>query len=978
MQDSMKQFDTGQSYNGFRLKRKEFIEELDSTVYLFTHEMLGVPVLAIKNDDDNKTFSIAFQTVPEDSTGVAHILEHSVLSGSKKYPVKDVFGEINKGGLMTFLNAMTGSDVTYYPFATRNINEYFNIMDVYCDVVFNPLLLQATFEQEGWHYHKEGEDQPLEFQGVVFNEMKGAFSDPVRAIYHHTYKELMPESTYMHESGGDPANIPDLTHEQFVEFHRRHYHPANAAIFFYGNAPLENELDFIQNHYLSAYQADQGQVAIKEGREITEPIFIEETYSVQPGSDLEGKTFLAVSSVIGSALDRRLNIAFRIISNILYNSDGSPLKEAILNREICKDFGGVFLHNSAVKTVMMTYIVGGEPQYRDTFLSLYREVLTTMVEQGLDRDLVLSELNKFEFTVREEMNKAQRGLNLIGKAMPAMKYGGDPFEHLRINELISELRVAALENNYFEQLIKEYLLDSRARVVITLKPDHQKGIDTAREEQERLQKYENSMTDEELAGLIEHTNTLTEEQHRPNSEEQLSLLPRLKINDLKRKIEFHTIQPDTLHNQPLLISELDTSGIFYMEFGFDCSCLDVDLLHYLDLYGVIMSEIGTLKKPYMAFAKEINICTGGFEHSFSTHLDIDNPQNVHPTLWFHLKALSHFQEHALDLVAEVFSEVNFGDRRHIREIVLREFAWAEHSVQSEGYGMAVSRAFSHLGIAGKYNDCVTGISGYQVLKKLAAQYDEMEEDFLASLRKIHALLMRRENLTVAVVGGQNEINGFRKGGMAIHQVLSDKPAHIVTPNFQKIPHREGFCTSAEVVFNILTCKLFQDNTLYNGHFEVLKTWLSRDYLWNTVRQIGGAYGCFVQFNHISGNLGVVSYRDPHITKTFDAYRAIGRTIKDIQLSAGSLEQIIIGAYGRFDPHQGPAARATAARFDYLSGVSAEYKQQRVEEILNTTNKDIKKFSPYFDALFESRYLATIGNGDKIRKHGSFYDEITDI
>ncbi|MDH3349743.1 MAG: insulinase family protein, partial [Desulfobulbaceae bacterium] len=837
----MKDIETNQSYNGFRLEKKEFIKELDSTVYLFKHEVLDVPILAIKNNDDNKTFSISFQTVPEDSTGVAHILEHSVLMGSKKYPIKDVFGEINKGGLMTFLNAMTGSDVTYYPFATRNINEYFNIMDVYCDVVLNPQLLPSTFEQEGWHYHKENEKQPLEFQGVVFNEMKGAFSDPIRALFHHTYKELMPESTYIHESGGDPKNIPDLTYEQFVSFHRHHYHPSNAAIYFYGNAPLEQELDFIQNNYLIDYKSNGAKVSIKEGRDITKPSFVEETYTIQPGSELDGKTFLAVSSVIGSALDRKLNTAFRIISNILYNSDASPLKDAMLSSNICKDFGGLFLYNSSIKTVMMTYVVGSDPQHLDTLLKLYHEVLSDMVEQGLDHNLVTSELNKFEFSVREEMNKAQRGLNLINKTMPSLKYGGDPFEALQINSLLAELRVAALENNYFEQLIKEYLLDAQARVVITLKPDPQKGIQTVREEKERLERHEKGLNEKSLCKLIEHTKDLSLQQHQANSEEQLALLPHLRVDDLNRTLDFHKVRPETMNKQPFLISEVDTNGISYMEFGFDCTGLDVDLLRYLDLYGVIACEIGTLKKPYMEFAKEINITTGGFSHSFSTHLDINDPQKVRPILWFHTKTLSHFQERALELVTEVFSEINFGDKKHIREIILREYAWAEHSIQSEGYGMAVSRAFSHLGEAGKYNDCVTGVIAYQTLKELATDYDKLEEKFLTNLHKIHNLLLRRNNITFAIAGRESDITSFSNSGKMISSALSDAPAKHIAPNFHKIPNREGFCTSAEVVFNILACKLLPDNTLYNGHFEVLKAWLSRDYLWNTVRQIGGAY-----------------------------------------------------------------------------------------------------------------------------------------
>ncbi len=478
----MTDFTPGNTYHGFTLSRKEYIEEIHSTVYLFTHDTLGTPALAIKNGDQNKTFCIAFQTVPQDSTGVAHILEHSVLMGSKKYPVKDVFGEINKGGLMTFLNAMTGSDTTWYPFATRNAKEYFNIMDVYCDVTLNPLLLRSTFEQEGWHYHLENIEQPLQYQGVVYNEMKGAFSDPFRHLFHNTFKGLMPGSTYAHESGGDPANIPDLTYEQFVDFHSKHYHPSNSTLFFYGDADLDAELAYVQDNFLSSYLVKGDRAEIEVGDTITEPVFIEDSYGVQADGDLGGKTFLAVSSLTGDILQRKQNIALQVIANILYNSDASPLKNAIIEEGLCRDFGGLFVTGSSFKTFMLTYLIGSDVDKRDRFLEVYKHALRSMVTGGLDHDLILAELNKYEFSVREEMNKAQRGLDLISKALPAMKYGADPFEALQIEQLFADIRTQAIENGYFEQLINELLLDNSTSAIVSLKPDPQKIEQNLQEE----------------------------------------------------------------------------------------------------------------------------------------------------------------------------------------------------------------------------------------------------------------------------------------------------------------------------------------------------------------------------------------------------------------------------------------------------------------------------------------------------------------
>ncbi|MEN8200919.1 MAG: insulinase family protein, partial [Thermodesulfobacteriota bacterium] len=562
----------GTSYSEFTLQKHQYLDEIKADVYLFEHDILKCPLLAIKNDDSNKTFSVAFNTIPTDSTGVAHILEHSVLMGSKQYPVKDVFGEINKGGLMTFLNAMTGSDITYYPFATRNLKEYFNIMGVYMDVVLNPLLARSTFEQEGWRYHQEGEDAPLQYQGVVYNEMKGAFSDPIRLIFHHIYGGLMPGSTYAHESGGDPQNIPDLSYEEFCGFHKSHYHPSNATFFLYGDADLDEELRYLQNNFLSRFPEMGERKEITPGQEVKEPTFIEDSYSVDSSETAE-KTFLAVASKVSTVLNREENAAFQIIANILYNSDASPLKKAIISGGLCKDFGGFYLASSSFETMMVTYLVGSDPEKRDDFLTLYRKTLSQLATDGLGRELILSELNKYEFDVREASCKAQRGLDLVGKALPAFKYGTDPYDSLQIEELLASIRHKALEENSFEALIKKYLLDNSATVVVTLKPDPEKQAEETARQAARLQEFAKTLDHTGREKLIGRTMELMADQQRPNSVETLSLLPRLTLDDLEEKVDFHRVHVSEVEGCELLINELATDHISYIDIGFDVSCL---------------------------------------------------------------------------------------------------------------------------------------------------------------------------------------------------------------------------------------------------------------------------------------------------------------------------------------------------------------------------------------------------------------------
>ena len=968
---------TGITYHGFTLKQFQHIDEIKADVYLFEHDLLGCPLLAIKNDDSNKTFSAAFNTIPTDSTGVAHILEHSVLMGSKKFPVKDVFGEINKGGLMTFLNAMTGSDSTYYPFATRNMKEYFNIMGVYMDVVLNPLLKRSTFEQEGWHYHQESDDAPLQYQGVVYNEMKGAFSDPIRLMFHHIYGGLMPGSTYAHESGGDPQNIPDLSYEAFCAFHKSHYHPSNATFFLYGDADLDEELRFLQENFLAGFTEKGERMGVSTGPDISEPVFVEDVYSVD-SNDTAEKTFLAVASKVSTVLNREDNAAFQIIANILFNSDASPLKKTIIGGGLCKDFGGFYLASSSFETIMVTYLVGSDPDKRDKFLSLYQQTLSRMVEDGLGHDLVLSELNKYEFGMREEGSKAQRGLDLVGKAQPAFKYGTDPYDSLQIDKLFAAIRGKALEDGYFEGLIKKHLLDNPATVVVTLTPDPDKQAREIAEEAVRLEDYSKSLDQTGREQLIARTRELMEDQQQPNSVETLALLPHLGLADLEQEVDFHQLTTAEVCGRELLISELGTEHISYIEIGFSTSSLPTRLLPFLDLFGTIVTEIGTSKMDYMHFAREISTCTGGFSHSFQCHVKKGDNGDFRPILWFQMKCLPEYQERALQLLADVFTDLSLGDRIHIREIAVREFAWAEHEAQSEGYGLATSLAFAGLSKAGAYNEMVSGVSGYRHNKALAREYEKHEEGFLADLQEMAKLLFNRNNLITTITADEREVSSFtdRIGGLISALPDTVLPVAEFTP--VELPRNEALITASEVVYAVQSGNLLPGGAGYNGHFEVLKTYLSRDYLWNTVRQMGGAYGCFIQFSHISGNFAVISYRDPQVRKTYESYAAMPEVISKLELPPEVLQQLVIGTYGNFTPLLASAAKGAMARNDYLAGITPEFKQQRIREITATSVADMRTFGPAFAEMQKDSRRMIIGNRAKIEADGDLFDTLGEL
>ncbi len=973
----MTSYTPGTSYSGFTLRKFQHIDEIQADVYLFEHDVLSCPLLAIKNGDSNKTFSASFNTIPTDSTGVAHILEHSVLMGSEKYPVKDVFGEINKGGLMTFLNAMTGSDITYYPFATRNMKEYFNIMDVYMDVVLNPLLAKSTFEQEGWHFHQESVEAPLQYQGVVYNEMKGAFSDPIRLIFHHIFGGLMPGSTYSHESGGDPKNIPDLSYEAFCDFHRTHYHPSNATFFIYGDADLGEELHYLQDKFLSRFSEPGSRAEVTIGTDIDKLTFIEDCYSVD-STDTAEKTFLAVASTVSTVLNREENAAFQIIANILYNSDASPLKNTIITSGLCKDFGGFYLSTSSFKTMMVSYLVGSDPEKRDNFLKLYQKTLSQMATDGLGHDLILSELNKYEFGVREEGCKAQRGLDLIGKALPAFKYGTDPYESLQIDKVLSTIRKKALEEGYFEELIQTYLLDNPSSVIVTLTPDPEKQARDQAMEATRLKEYEDSLDQKSRDNLIARTVALMTDQQHPNSVDILKLLPQLNLDDLERQVNFHQAQATTINDQECIVSELNTDHISYIEIGFDISSLPSRYLPWLDLFGTIVTEIGTSTMDYMHLAREIATCTGGFSHNFQSHLKKGGKGSFRPILWFQVKCLPEYQERTLQLLTAIFSDLALEDRVHIQEIVAREFAWAEHAAQSEGYGLATSLAFAQLSKAGACNEMVSGVSAYRSTKDLAANYSAMEESFLSGLKEMADIIFNRNNLIFSITSNESEVITFQE----LSRDLVDRLPSTILPVQEflipALPRHEALITSAEVVYAVQSGTLLPHGNNYNGHFEVLKTYLSRDYLWNSVRQMGGAYGCFIQFSHISGNFAVISYRDPQVRKTYESYQAMPKVIADLELPREVLQQLIIGTYGSFNPHQAAAGKGATARNEYLNGITPEYKQQRIEEIISTSVKDMRSFALAFETMLNNSHRMIIGNRAKIEADSDLFEQISEL
>jgi len=789
-------FKVGEQYHGFTLQQAGTVDEINSNVYIFTHDKVNTPLIAIKNEDTNKTFTTSFQTLPTNSRGAAHIIEHSVLSGSKKYPVKDLFDELMKRGLMTFINAMTSSDRTVYPFATRNEKEYFNLMDIYLDVTLNPLLDKNTFLQEGWHYELQGPKDELKFVGVVYNEMKGAYSDPFRLIYMAAYNALLPGSPFSVDSGGDPEKIIDLTYEDFKAFHKRFYHPGNAVIGVYGDAELLKELEHIDQNFLSKFDPAPPATEIINDEKLPGPLDVRINYAVNRNDSLEGKTFITVCTKLCPISDTKLTMAFAILSNILFESDASPLKEAILAAGLGKDLSGFFLDHMPY-TSMFSILVGAEKDQTEIFHKCFNDALRSICDDGLNEDLILSELNAVEFSEREKSLKSQRGLNYLQAVTLARFYSIDPFEILKFDELFQSIRKAALEDHYFEHLIREYLLENPETVVVTATPDPNKNDQLAKITRDRLDSFRKNLTAAETDQLVNTTRELLKHQGTPNPPEKLKLLPGLSLSDINDKLNIPVGKVHKIEDIPCITTELFTNSITYLNIGLDVSALPTRLLPYLKLFANIVTEIGTSDRNYITIAKELAKYTGDFSTDFANHIQLSSPTNFHPILWFNVKILRIYIPQALDLISDIFQNVSFHDRQRIRQIVERNYTWTEQSIKKGSTGIPVSRVSSYLSDSGKYQEAVSGITSFFNLRELATNYEQNEEKLLSTFSLMKEILFNRDNLTISLTGAAEDLTAVNPRLPRLIDSFADAVQEDAPREFSKHPLNEAFIIPSE-------------------------------------------------------------------------------------------------------------------------------------------------------------------------------------
>ncbi len=959
------------------LKEKK-VAELNSTAHLLEHKKSGARLFLLSNDDENKVFSIGFRTPPKDSTGVAHILEHSVLCGSEKFPVKDPFVELVKGSLNTFLNAMTYPDKTVYPVASTNDKDFQNLMDVYLDAVLHPNIYKEPkiFMQEGWHYELDDEDGKLTINGVVYNEMKGAFSSPESVLERQTQQMLFPDTCYGCESGGDPKNIPELTYEGFLDFHRTYYHPSNSYIYLYGNMDMAEKLIWLDEAYLSHYERKEVDSRIREQKPFDAPKTEEISYSITEEEAQEGGVYLSVSDVVGTDLDPKLYVAFQILEYTLIDAPGAPLKQALLDAGIGNDiFGGY--DNGILQPYFSVVAKDAKEEQKGEFLAVVKGTLRKLADQGMNRKSLLAGMNYYEFRYREaDYGTTPKGLMYGLQCMDSWLYGGDPLMHLEYQETFDYLKEAVKEG-YFENLIKEYLLDNPFEAVLVVKPEVNL---TAKDDQalaKKLKEYKDGLSGEEIAGLVAQTAALKEYQDTPSTKEELERIPMLKRSDIGRKAEAFRWKEHRLLGVQVLHHEMFTSGIGYLKVLFNTDRVPSEDIPYVGLLKAVLGYVDTEHYTYSDLTSEIHLNSGGIGFSVTSYVDLNHLPGFTGAFVAEARVLYEKLDFAFEIIGEILTTSKLDDEKRLREILKEARSRSRMRLENASHSAAVARATSYFSPTSSFGDRTGGIAYYHFLEDVVRDYDKNREKLVAKLKEVAVKLFTVDNMLVSYTADEK---GFARMEGSMEKLTGKLPKGTGKKypfTFAPGNRNEGFKTSSQVNY-VARCGNFRGAGYeYTGVLRILKLILSYDYLWLNLRVKGGAYGCMSGFGR-SGEGYFVSYRDPNIAQTNEVYENMAAYLEQFDADERDMTKYVIGTISALDTPFTPADKGARGLSAYLSGVTDEMMQTERDQILKAQPEDIRALAGIVKAILDTGSLCTIGNEDKIQEDSGLFGEIKNL
>lgn len=967
--------------NAYEVLEQRPLDDLHSEGCILRHKKSGARIAVIANDDDNKVFYVGFRTPPEDSTGVPHIIEHTVLCGSDKYPVKDPFVELVKGSLNTFLNAMTYPEKTIYPVASCNDKDFQNLMSVYMDAVFHPNIYkyQEIFKQEGWHYELEDEDSPITINGVVYNEMKGAFSSADDVLQRQILNSLFPDTSYRNESGGDPDFIPDLTYEAYLDFHRRYYHPCNSYIYLYGDMDVAEKLRWLDEEYLSHYKKITIDSAIREQKPFAKPVELVKKYPISSTETEEDNTYLSYNLVVGTVLDKKLYLAFDILDYALVSAPGAPVKKALLDAGIGKDITGGY--DSGTMQPIFSFIAkNANGSQKEEFLSVIRETLKQQVKDGIDKKALLAGINGSEFRYREaDFGQFPKGLLYGIQCLDSWLYDDmQPFMHLEASETYRFLK-EQVKTDYFEQLIQTYLLDNPHASVVVIEPE--KGLNAKKEEQlaKKLAAYKESLSKEEIQQLIADTKHLKHYQEEPSPREDLEKIPMLCREDMKREAAPLINQEREVDGVTVIHHSMFSNGIAYLRFLFDIRDFAVEDIPYVGLLKYVLGYVDTEHYGYAELSNEINIHTGGIGCSFGVYPHMSGEEQMKVMFEVKTKVLMEELPEAGKLITEMIKTSILSDEKRLLEILGQLKSRLQASLSSVAHSVASMRAMSYFSRAAYYQDAVGGILFEQKIADLAEHFEEKKADLIAKLEELTRRIFTPERMSVSVVCEEKDFEAVGREIGQLKQALypSEGTAVRNLPPLVLEQKNEGFTDASKVQYVARTGNFKRHGFEYNGALRILKVIMGYDYLWINIRVKGGAYGCMNSYMR-NGDTYFVSYRDPNLEKTNEIYDGIPEYLENFTADERDMTKYIIGTVSDLDTPLNPNAKGARSMTALLQGITQEDLQRERDEVIGATEKDIRALKDMIASVLEEHNLCVIGNEEKLNEQKELFTELKNI
>ena len=952
------------------------VEDVQSDGFILRHKKSGARIAILSNNDDNKVFYIGFRTPPEDETGVPHIIEHTTLCGSKKFPVKDPFIELAKGSLNTFLNAMTYPDKTVYPVASCNDQDFKNLMDVYLDAVFNPNITkyEEIFKQEGWHYELTGKDDELKINGVVYNEMKGAYSSPDEVLSSQIYRSLFPDNTYSKDSGGNPEYIPKLTYEAYLDFYHKYYHPSNSYIYLYGDMDVVERLEWLDKEYLSLYDYKKVNSEINKQPAFDKIKNVEAQYSITMDDSQENKTYLSYNRVVGDTLDEMLYQAFDVLDYALVSSPGAPVKQALIDAGIGDDVYGSY--DAGILQPVFSFVAkNANASQADEFESIIENTLKEVVKTGINKEALLAGINSSEFKFREaDFGQFPKGLLFGLNCLDSWLFDDmKPFIHLECLGTFAKLR-KAVDTDYFEKLIQEYLLDNTHGSSVTVKP--KRGLGNEREEAlaNELSDYKASLSDEEIKKLIEDTEHLKKYQEEPSSDEDLRKLPMLTRADMKKNaMPFSNIE-DELLDVKVVRHDIESNGIDYISFLFDAGDFAQSELGYLGFFTNALGLVSTEKYSYTDLANATNIYTGGISTGTASHPDIKDRNNFVFKFEVKLKVLEKNLDKALELMEQMLLTSDFTDTKRLGELVAQIKARLQANLSSSGHLVAAMRSMSSFSRYALYQDELKGIAFYRSICHIEKELSESPKSVSDKLAAIAKKLFARNRMLISFTGN-NEAYGNAKP--SLEKVIAGFDKMSAVGNQAEVHFntaKEAFIDASQIQYVAKTGDFICEGYEYTGALRLLRIILSYDYLWINVRVKGGAYGCMNTFLR-SGESYFVSYRDPNLSDTLDVYDKIPEYIKSFSPDERDMTKYIIGTFSALDTPMNPEAKGSRSLSAYLEGITYEQIQKERNEILNAQPEDIRRLADLVEAVLKKDSICVIGNENMIKESAGLFENV---